>query len=191
MTGQKHYPRLIDHVYVSNPENVAQILVPKLTISDHYAVAITRKLKATTLKSHENKAHKSIRYRDYKHFDPDKCVNDLEKQPWSSIYDSANPNDALDVFNKLFIDVLNKHAPVRNKRVRKPTLPPYLDADIISLIKRRDALKDALIKGRATRDEFNSLRNQIVSKIRAARRSYFRAEISKNGKDPKKTMADT
>ena len=35
---------IIDHVYVSHPEHVAEINVPTIAISDHYPVCLTRKI---------------------------------------------------------------------------------------------------------------------------------------------------
>ena len=36
---------LSDHIYVNNAENIQEINVPHISISDHYAVCITRKKK--------------------------------------------------------------------------------------------------------------------------------------------------
>ena len=57
---------LIDHVYTNSPENILDVSVPVLGLSDHYPVCITRKLS----KSFKNgPVHKFISYRNIKMFD--------------------------------------------------------------------------------------------------------------------------
>ena len=34
--------KIIDHIYVTNPENITETEVPYISISDHYPVCLTR-----------------------------------------------------------------------------------------------------------------------------------------------------
>ena len=52
---------LIDHVYVTHPEHIQQVSVPKVGLSDHYPTCISyRRLSKDSLK----KSHTKIYYRD-------------------------------------------------------------------------------------------------------------------------------
>ena len=52
-----------------------------------------------------------------------------------------DPNQALAVWYKLFMDVVNRHAPIRHKRVKHWELPPWLNKNIIQAMSDRDRLK--------------------------------------------------
>jgi len=45
------------------------------------------------------------------------------------------------VWYKLFMDVVNRHAPIRHKRVKHSNLPPWLNENIIQALSDRDRLK--------------------------------------------------
>ena len=107
---------LIDHVYTNTPENIIDISVPVLAISDHYPVCNTRKLSKSFNKG---PVHKFITYRDTKRFNETNFLYDLKNQPWSviDIFDGAS--DALDFFTSIFNSVLSNHAPKKQRRVKR------------------------------------------------------------------------
>ena len=55
---------IIDHIYMSNPENISKCFVSKLSISNHFSVSFSRKVHC---KFSKNK-HITTSYRCYKHF---------------------------------------------------------------------------------------------------------------------------
>ncbi len=57
----------------------------------------------------------SIKYRCYKNFDDDKFINDLENAPWEEIETIENVDEALEYWYKLFLNISNKHAPMKDK----------------------------------------------------------------------------
>ncbi len=59
--------------------------------------------------------HTTIKFRSYKEFDKDIFLKDLEKIQCSILDSLLKINDALDIFYKMFIDVLDKHAHLREK----------------------------------------------------------------------------
>ncbi len=67
--------------------------------------------------------HTTIKIRSYKEFDKDTFLEDLEKIHWSVLDSLLNINDALDIFYKTFIDVLDKHAPLREKELKETNNP--------------------------------------------------------------------
>ena len=69
-----HSATLIDHLYVTTPENVTESFVPKIAVSDHYPICITRSTAKRQVKRHD---HKSINYRCFKTFNENDFCNDL------------------------------------------------------------------------------------------------------------------
>ena len=66
-------------------------------------------------------------------------LEDLTSQNWQLVYDCTCLDNAVDVWQKLLLDVVNSHMPTRQKRVKSKT-SPWLTSDIIKAIKERDKL---------------------------------------------------
>ena len=56
---------------------------------------------------------------------------DLICTPFNNVHQHTDPNETLAVWYKLFMDVVNRHAPIRHKRVKHSKLPPWLNKNII------------------------------------------------------------
>ncbi len=69
---------LLDHMYVTAPDNIRKYHVPKSGMSDHYPVCLVHKLSGQ-----RNGHHTTIKYRSYKNIDQVKFNDDLDKVPWS------------------------------------------------------------------------------------------------------------
>ena len=68
---------------------------------------------------------------------------DLHVIPFENVYNFSDPNVALSHWIDLFLDVINKHAPVKKKkRVEHQTLPPWLNTDIKQAMLLRDKCRN-------------------------------------------------
>ena len=89
---------LIDHIYSNFSDNIQFIDIPKIGLSDHYPVFVSRKVN-----SHMPKVvHHTIRYRSFKNFNEANFISDLESIPWDVIKVFDNVDDALDAWYSLF-----------------------------------------------------------------------------------------
>ena len=70
---------------------------------------------------------------------------------------------------KLFIAVVNRHAPIRHKRVKHSKLPPWLNKNIIQVMSDRDRLKKERMF-----TEYKTARNEVENLVRNANKLYFR-----------------
>ena len=109
-----HYSTVIDHI-------VSNILVPAAGISDHFPECCT--LSVQTVKSVLN-VHSSIVYRCFKQFDERAFLMDLHVIPFENVYNFSDLNVALSHWIDVFLDLINKHAPLEKKRVKHQTLLP-------------------------------------------------------------------
>ena len=57
-------------------------------------------------------------------------LNDLENTPFQNVYSFTDPDEAMEYWTKLFKNVLDKHCPLKSKRVKNNKLPPWLTTDI-------------------------------------------------------------
>ena len=92
----------------------------------------------------------------------------MAKVPWSVVDSSDNITDMVDTWNKLFLGVINKHAPIREKRVKYPTIPEWWNEDIELAIKIRDKYK----KGKS-HELYKQWRNRVTYLIRSAKREFY------------------
>ena len=76
---------------------------------------------------------------------------------------------------KLFMDVVNRHAPIRHKRVKHPKLPPWLNKNIIQAMSDRDRLKKERMF-----TEYKTARNKVRNLVRNAKKLDFRKFVENN-----------
>ena len=102
---------LIDVVMTTNEKLIASNDVLMSTISDHNLVYISLKLKKPRIKSCY------VTTRSYTQYKADNFLRDLSYAPFHIIGLFDDFNDQVDVFNELFLEVLNQHAPVRRVKI--------------------------------------------------------------------------
>ena len=166
---------LIDHVYSNFSENIQYIDIPKIGLSDHYPVFFTRKVNARILTA----THHTIKYRSFKNFDEEKFKEDLRTIPWDIIKVFDTADDALDTWYSLFSEVIDKHIPLKQHRVKKITQPSWLTSEIIDAIKTRDHLK-AL----GNNIEFKIWRNKVVKLIKESKKLNYEKIIDEGKNQP-------
>ena len=188
---------LLDHIYTNNTSLFTNVEVPEKSISDHFPTICTWKTKPP---KPPKKGHMTIAYRAFKNFQKEAFFQDLNSVPFSNIFNISDPNEALDDFYKTILPVINKHAPLRKKRVKSAVLPGWLTPEISVAQKHRDQLKTKLkqlyknnidllpdpVKSQKLSDreqaaqEYRKQRNKVTSLIRASQKSYFSKMISDN-----------
>ena len=163
---------LLDHFYTTNPEHIKTIMVPKIGLSDHFPICITRKHKAICTQTY---THKCIQYRSQKEYDPDNFIKDLVLVPWSVLDSFEDPNDALNMWTDMYLEVLDRHAPMRQRRVKHTKQPEWLNNEIIEAIKLRDTFK-------AQNDDKNYkyFRNKVVHMIHSAKKEFYTNKVKNN-----------
>ena len=166
----KHSQTLIDHVYTSTADNVTRCNVVPLSLSDHDMVIFSwRKCKP---KFDGN--HCYITSRNIKKIDIESFVSDLRQISLNDVLDEDSIENAYEIWVNKIRFVLNKHAPVKKKRVRHRK-SPWMTREILDLIRKRDQAKK--IAKRTNTDvsweNFRKLRNQGTSNVRKAKREYI------------------
>ena len=89
------------------------------------------------------KGHTAIQYRTFKRFNKDFFffLFDISCAPFSNVYSFNDPSDAMLAWYDIFMPLIDKHAPLRKKRVTHPKLPPWLTKHVIVAMAIRDRLK--------------------------------------------------
>ena len=170
-----HSQTLIDHIYCNVESNISSINVPEIGLSDHFPIFLTRKTNCTLPKF----LHQTISYRSFKSFNEQDFINDLQSVPWDIIKIFDDTNDTLDSWSSMFIEIVDKHLPLKTLRVKRKQQPKWLTPEIVEAIKTRDRYKslneDIL---------YRSWRNKVVNLIKKSKKSQYSAIINENNNNP-------
>ena len=172
---------LIDHITTNTPEKVSDSGVIHTGISDHSLVFAIRKI--FVIKKLEN----TIEIRNMKKFDTQKFVADLMQQQWENVYFFAEtPNAKWEIWKMLFLEVLDKHAPLQNKKIRTRRVP-WITSSIKELINTRDKLKRKAIITNLENDwlSYQRTRNKVNIELRNAKKDYYSTKIAGDKSNPK------
>ena len=142
--------------------------VVPLGVSDHNLIYVVRKINSNV----KINSHRCIEIRNYKHFNCEKFLEELWKQPWDLIDHESDINLRWSLWKTLFLNVLNKHAPIQSKRIRSK--------------RQRDRLKRKAMISKSEIDwnAFKALRNRVNCTIRKNKEIYYKNLIYKSN-DPK------
>jgi len=88
--------------------------------------------------SDKGSVHKYIRYRRTEQFDENAFLSDLAQPSGSNINSYEDPSAAVQFFNETFLSLLDKHDPLKKKRVKKCQQPGWMNQEILNSIKTRD-----------------------------------------------------
>ena len=105
-----------------------------------------------------------VTHRSYKTFSKASFEDDLSTVPWSllDVFDCLE--DKVSVFNTLFLDVLDRHAPMRTVRVKKKPAP-WISKQIRDEMDHRNKLYRLFRRNRleVSWETFKAQRNCVTS----------------------------
>lgn len=79
--------------------------------------------------------------RNEKNLNIESFVTDFSQLPFNLVYAVSDPEEKLDIFNKLILGCLDNHAPLIRIRVTRPPAPWMKDLNIRSLQSQRDVYR--------------------------------------------------
>ena len=174
---------LIDHHVTNSIEKIALSGVIHMGISDHSLIYAIRKINPVT-KTRSNAT--TIEFRNMKRFNQQQFIVDLLGQPWELIVLEKDTDSMWSCWKEMFLEILNKHTPVQNKRSRSFNIP-WLTREIKELIHNRDKLKRKAIITKQDIDwqEYKSYRNKVNIALRQTKVNYYRNKIALQKDNPK------
>ena len=176
---------LIDYIATNRPDNVSESDVIPCSISDHDAVYMARGMHLPKRRG----TPKLITARTFRKFNSESFLMDLRNIQFDQMKGiEKDPNELWQIWKTLFLEVLNKHAPVSNIRIRGSKLP-YLTADVRRLARQRDFLRKKANKmvSRSTSGRLSNKLNRITYTVRKLRSDYYTSKIAEHEGNPKAT----
>ena len=100
---------------------------------------------------------------------------------------NGSVNVRIEKWHSLFKPVVNKHLPLRQRRVKRLLQPPWFLEQLLDAIKHGNKL---LKKAKRTKTDgdwrmYKISRNTTYYKIRSSKANFFKAEINDNVNNPK------
>ena len=118
-----------------------------------------------------------------KNFNTKEYYTDFSTLPFSTVYSFDNPDDQLAVLNKLILDCIDRHAPLKRTKFTRPPAPWTKQLDIIELQKQRDKYRFLAhnIPSKENWINFRNARNKLKKKIKDTKTAFYKKILtSKN-----------
>ena len=176
----------IDHIFTNMPEFVRVSGVIHCGISDHDAVYMIRNMRVS--KPHKLPP-KILNVRNFRKFDQVAFQLDIQRIPTEQItFVSKDVNEMWLLWKTFFLDILNKHAPITNIKVKSNHLP-YVTSELRGLIRQRDYLRAKANKSGSAilRQAFVQVRQKVNYMIKNLRHDYYEKKIEDNKNNLKVT----
>ena len=166
---------LVDHMLTNYQDKVKSHGIILNGMSDHYIsylVWVSKQPCANTSETY-------VTYRKSKNVDMEAVRSDLHNQSWKEIEKYCNIDDAIEKWETMLLEVVNRHMPLKTRRVRK-TPSPWMNSNIIHLMKHRDKMK---LKAKRKNDDelwkqYKHLKNKVTTEIRKVKRKYICDKLS-------------
>ena len=166
---------LIDLIFTNSPNRVVASGVIHLGISDHSLIFAVRKISI----SNKN-IHKVVNVRNMQKFNVNTFRNDLDNLPWDNVKKLGDVNDQWQLSKNMFLSVVDKHAPLKRKRIRNKK-SPWLTSEIKQQLVHRDRLKNIAIRTNAEGDgkNYKNTKN-ICNNIKKTKVDYYQNTFQQN-----------
>ena len=128
-----------------------------------------------------------VKVRSFKNFNQDSFCDDLSRVPFSLAYLFDEPDDVYWAWEKLFVDVLNDHAPIKSFKRRHRDFQ-FITPEMREVMRERNRSKRQFNRSRKTDDweKYRLLRNKAVSMKRKAVQDHFANLCKDKNSDQKK-----
>ena len=120
-----------------------------------------------------------------KNFNRKQYYTDFSTLPFSTVYSFDNPDNQLAMLNKLILDCIDHHAPLKRTKFTIPPAP-WMKLDIIELEKQRDKYRFLAhnIPSKENWRNFRNASNKLKKKIKDTKTEFYKKILtSKNSKE--------
>lgn len=163
---------IIDLIF-TNHCNILDIGVINSTFSDHFGVFCEFQSSIT------EEQPLLFSFRALKDINLQEFQRDLEAISFQTIYVYESIEDQINFLNTNLINLFNKHAPIKNKKIHKRKYAPWMTDNVKFLQKLRDkALKDFKSSKLPEKwDYYKQLRNYTTTAIRAEKKAFYNNKL--------------
>ena len=160
---------LLDLIIVSKPKRYGSTLNFNCGLSDCHNFVL-----ACTKLQHARFRPKMVTYRSYKNFDEENFKYDISNIPYQILDVFDNVDDKFWCYNKLIMNVIDDHAPLKKKFLKKPNAP-HMNGRLRKAIFKKRMAQNKYKKYRdpVSWEKYRIARNAFVNLNRLSLRNYF------------------
>jgi hypothetical protein len=116
--------------------------------------------------------------RDFKHFSIAEFRADLLQAPWDMVFSFDDPNTCWILWKSFFHETLNKHEPLRKKRVRSNPIP-WITPAVKQTMRNKNFPKMRAISWKSSYhwQIYQKLRNKANRKMKLSKSQFYHSEI--------------
>jgi len=179
---QSEEPSSIDVILTNKKRSFMHSKSIQNGLSDHHSI-ICSMLKTTIKKIKPTQ----IKYRCMKHFDEGRFFTELENKIGKINFN--RPKNDFSKFAGKFLDIVDKHAPIKTKIIRGNDAP-FMNANLRNEIRHRSKFCNRAhkLKTAEARLAFRKQRNKCTRLVRESQKAYFENVNNRNGKQFWKTI---
>ena len=158
----------IDHIWMNKPSRLVFYRNIVRAYSDHNLILFAIRTMDKQTDKHE------IVMRDRRKLDLKEFKSDLAGIEWDNFFECEDLDILNSMFEDKFLQVLNKHAPMRIIQKRKQ-FRNWMDNEVKTQMKIRDELHESARNSRRMEDwvEYRSQRNRCVKLLKNAKKNHF------------------
>ena len=171
----------IDVIITSNSLSIKNISAENLFLSDHFL------LTSNIAFSKHDPEYKYISRRNFRNFDLDNFHTELTNCLQLTSFDDSSFKQSIDLYDSMCISVLNKHAPIKTKRVKIVPNAPWFDFEYSSLrrLRRRAEKRYSKTKLLCDKERFVALRKETTNLARQKKIIYYSNKIASSNNNTK------
>ena len=123
--------------------------------------------------------------RNEKTLDMNSYTSDFQQLPLNLVYSFDDPEDQVSIFNKLVVDCINTHAPLRRGKLTRSITPSMNDPKIANLQKDLDTQSTIYRnhKSSSTHTNYQNTRNKPNKTVKETKASFLRKAFSDKQSD--------
>ena len=175
---------LMDHICSNIPTKVVHSdVLHTVEISDH-------DMPYTILNIKKERYEQRYKYiRSQKDIDINSYVSDFQQLPLNLVYAFDETDDQVTILNKLILDCIEKHAPIKRVRLTRPVAPWIKDESIANLKRQLEhhLHKASVSKQENDRKNYQVTQNKLKKTIKTTKATFLRKAMS--SKNPKEVWS--
>ena len=166
---------LIDNIWISSYSDFLRSGIVMTNISDHYAVySVVGGMKSSVAAGFTEITKRIL--------NPDNLLQvkaAIERHNFDEVFTRGNVDESYDLFSSDLLSIYDSFCPVKTVKFKNLDVKkPYITSEIKQLLKEKHRLQKKYNKYPITYGrEYRLLRNSLNSRIRTAKKIYFRSEF--------------
>ena len=128
---------------------------------------------------------RTIEYRSYRNYDKESFITELKETDWGIVDAKGDVDSAVDMFNTLYTDIADRHAPIKKARI-KDIKTPWMTSDLKNAMRDRDYHHKKAIKTNSKYhwELFKKIKNFVNKQVKKCKADYYSDQIEQNKGNP-------